>query len=69
MYNENHPTKGIEMIDALEQMAIDLENAQSRRFKKFKFKDNFWNAEETTIFETIKTFYANSRTYDPNAAR
>lgn len=53
------------VMDALEQMALDLENAQQARFRKAKDEDLFWaNKEELTIFETIKTMRQSSRSYE-----
>lgn len=57
-------------MDALERMALDLEEAQNRRKKKavrhnsVAAENAFWTAEEFAIFETIKTFRKKSRTYD-----
>jgi hypothetical protein len=52
-------------MDAFEQMALDLEVAQEKRNKRFKYKDRFWTPEEKEIWDTIKLFRDSSRTFDP----
>lgn len=59
-------------MDALEQMALDLEAAQNKRYRKARAHTNvekdraFWsNPTEFSIFETIKLFRNKSRTYTP----
>jgi hypothetical protein len=57
-------------MDALEQMALDLETAQQKRKKKalaahsLKSEQDFWTVHEFTVFETIKHFREKSRTYN-----
>lgn len=56
----------MEEMDALEQMAVDLDEAQQKRLKKMKHKDEdlFWaNRHELIIFEAIRTLRENSRSY------
>lgn len=60
----------MEEMDALEQMAWDLEEAQSKRFEKAKFNENaFWNENEIAIFETIKLFREKSNTFNADNYR
>jgi len=56
-------------MDAMERMALDLEEAQKRRHKKanrrFRVADEeaFWTYDEMVIFRTIKAFRDQSKTY------
>lgn len=56
-------------MDALERMANDLEEAQTKRHRKAKNKEAFWTEAETEIQTTIMLFYSKSRTFDPNTPR
>jgi len=62
-------------MDALEQMALDLETAQRKRHQKsgalmsVKDEEAFWDYNEMTIFRTIKTFREISKTYKPDNER
>lgn len=61
----------MEEMDALEQMAVDLDEAQQKRLKKTKMdEDLFWaNRHELVIFEAIRTLRENSRSYKKNDSR
>jgi hypothetical protein len=55
-------------MDALEQMALDLEDAQALR--QMEMEDDgipaieFWTVDEYTILETITLFRKRSHTYE-----
>lgn len=59
-------------MDALEQMALDLEDAQTLRMLEWEEEGgtirSFWRKhDEFVILKTITTFRKKSRTYDPKS--
>lgn len=62
-------------MDAMEQMALDLEEAQRKRHaeagarQSVNNEEAFWTHEEMVIFRTIKTFRESSKTYDADNYR
>jgi predicted transport protein len=56
--------------DLYEQMAIDLEAAQQKRFRSYKDKKNFFDVHvEKSIFEMILLYREKSKTYQPSGIR
>ena len=52
-------------MDAEEQMALDLDNAQTKRYahKELPQKVNFWTADEQKIYEHIQELRRQSHTF------
>lgn len=58
-----------EEIDIHEQIAMDLEHAQTQRFIRVKMRDDFWDEKELNIHEIILFARKVSKTYHPDNER
>ena len=52
-------------MDAFEQIAHDLEVAQTKRFNASTKSSDFWDDREKFVFEHIKTTRQLSTTFNP----
>lgn len=59
-------------MDRAELMALDLETAQQKRYRKFQKKansDQFWTRDELDIFAFINIMRSRSKTFHPDNRR